>query len=506
MDRTRLASRGDDLGVRWVAVRHAPDHVHIVATLARQDGGKASTWNDFYQVREACQDAERRFGLRATAPADRTAARRATRAETEQAARRGWDETPRAALRREVCTAAAGAGSEQEFFARLRQAGVRVRLRYSTTTPGQVSGYAVGLARHTARDGSVIWYGGGKLAADLTLPKLRARWRTPAGQERLNGGELPAPAVRAVLRNKVTLAAQQARDETTFFDQLGQAGVQVRLRYSEIDPGQVTGYAVSLPGHAGPGGAPRWYGGGRLAAGLSLPQLRRRWSHGQEPVPERSAAWWFTAPERDAVYRHASRQAAAAAEHIRWCIHNDPARAADAAWAAADTLHVAARALRNPALRQAADAYGRAGRMPHGKVPHRSDVGDRLRTAARFTAMAGSLIGDTSLLAAALLANLAALAAAVAELRQAQQHAAQAAAARSAAEQLYAALGNARPRPSHPGQAQTYRPPPGARPSVQIDLPEAPGPNGSVTSAQGVAYPGPRVNRAMPPSRAGPGR
>jgi len=87
-------------------------------------------------VREACQDAERQFGLRPTAPADRTAARRATRAETEQAARRGWNETPRTTLRQEVCTAAAGAGTEQEFFTRLRQAGVLVRLRHSTTSPG----------------------------------------------------------------------------------------------------------------------------------------------------------------------------------------------------------------------------------------------------------------------------------------------------------------------------------------------------------------------------------
>jgi hypothetical protein len=38
LDRIGLAPRGDDLGVRWVAVRHAADHVHVVATLARQDG------------------------------------------------------------------------------------------------------------------------------------------------------------------------------------------------------------------------------------------------------------------------------------------------------------------------------------------------------------------------------------------------------------------------------------------------------------------------------------
>jgi hypothetical protein len=34
MDRTGLAPDGDDGGVRWVAVRHAADHVHLVVTLA----------------------------------------------------------------------------------------------------------------------------------------------------------------------------------------------------------------------------------------------------------------------------------------------------------------------------------------------------------------------------------------------------------------------------------------------------------------------------------------
>src|SRR5262249_51634638 len=153
MGRTGLAPTGDDVGVRWVAVRHAGDHIHLVATLARQDGRRPKVWNDFYRVREACLDAEQRLGLTQTAPADRTAARRPARAETEQAARRGWGEAPRTRLRREVCTAAAGARSEQEFFARLADAGVLIRRRYGTTDPAAVTGYAVGLAEHTATDG-----------------------------------------------------------------------------------------------------------------------------------------------------------------------------------------------------------------------------------------------------------------------------------------------------------------------------------------------------------------
>jgi len=156
MHRTGLAAEHDELGVRWVAVRHAADHIHIVATLARQDGGRPRIWNDFYRVREACQDAEWRFALCSTAPGDRTAARRPTRAESEQATRRGWDETPRARLRGEVSVAVAGARTEQEFFTRLARAGVAVRRRYSTINPGEVTGYAVGLPQHTTKKGGIV--------------------------------------------------------------------------------------------------------------------------------------------------------------------------------------------------------------------------------------------------------------------------------------------------------------------------------------------------------------
>ena len=166
MDRTGLASKDDDLGVRWVAVRHAPDHIHIVATLARQDGTRPNVWNDFYRLREACQSAEWRLGLQVTAPADRTAARRPTRAETEQAARHGWPEPPRVALRREVCAAAAAASTEHEFFARLRDSGVLARQRVSTKNPGQVT-RATRSAWRTIRTRAGEW--SGMAAAGLRL-------------------------------------------------------------------------------------------------------------------------------------------------------------------------------------------------------------------------------------------------------------------------------------------------------------------------------------------------
>jgi len=505
MDRTGLAPAEDDLGVRWVAVRHAADHVHIVATLARQDGTRPRIWNDFFRVREACQDAEARFGLRATAPADRTAARCPSRAEAEQATRRGWAEPPRVTLRRQVCTAAAGARDEQEFFTRLQAAGVAVRQRYSATNPGQVTGYAVGLPGHTAAGSGIVWYGGGKLAADLTLPKLRHRW--PGGPETgpFCGRDLSAAAARAVLRNMVTTAAGQARDEAGFFARLREAGVLVRPRFSQTSPGQVTGYAVALPGDDGRDGAPVWYGGGRLAAGLALPRLRRGWDPPRN-APERSGPFRFTASERNAIYGHAARQASAAAEHIRRAAHRDPATAADAAWAAADILHTAARALRSRDLRRAADSYDRAARARHARIPRASQPGHQLRAAARLLAMTGQAPGDASLIIIALVSRLAALAAAVADLRQAEQHAFQAAAARDAATRLYAACAQARSRRSR-------RSPPADRRVCQATAASAPG--------QRHAPPPPRLQhpvaannrsrvdpprRMLPPRRAGPSK
>jgi hypothetical protein len=57
---------------------------------------------------------------------------------------------------------------------------VLVRLRYSTRNPDQVTGYAVALPGDTTRNGELVWYGGGKLAADLSWPGLAQRWIRPA--------------------------------------------------------------------------------------------------------------------------------------------------------------------------------------------------------------------------------------------------------------------------------------------------------------------------------------
>jgi hypothetical protein len=184
-----------------------------LVVLARQDGARPRFWNDYYRVGEACRSAEQRFGLRRTAPRDRTAGSRPTRAESEKARRRGRSEPPRITLRRAVSAAAAASSGEEEFFAHLEQAGVVVRKRFSTRNPGQVTGYAVALPTDTTRSGGPVWYSGGKLAPDLALPKLRHRWNGQAAGPAGGPAAPLTPAERAAIWDHVTRTAAGATEQ-----------------------------------------------------------------------------------------------------------------------------------------------------------------------------------------------------------------------------------------------------------------------------------------------------
>ncbi|MDL4813196.1 relaxase/mobilization nuclease domain-containing protein [Actinomadura opuntiae] len=439
MHRTGLASDEDVEAVRWIAVRHADDHVHIVATLARSDGVRPEVWNDGYRVRDACRAMEDRFGLRSTAPADRTAARRPKRGETEKAVRRGRAVPSRTLLHRTVQTAAAGARTEEEFFDRLQAEDVLVRRRFSQRTAGQVTGYAVALPGDVNAEGRPIWYGGGKLAADLTLPQLRRRWtsadnsvRTPSAVGPLDGRHLSARTKRVVLRTSVRRAADESRTITQFLHRLQDEGLRVKLRYSRLDPGQITGYAVALPTERD-GEEPTWFPGSRLADELSLSHLRRSWSaDGPRPRPtaERDE---LTPEDRQAFYDDAASAAAYATAEIRRHLATNPHAAQDACWAASDALRVAARATGNRHLNRAADVYDRAARAPYGRIPRPTSAGNALRTTARLLGIAGSIRNRTTVSTVLLVANLVTLLDTIAEVRRLQQRRAQADAARTAA-------------------------------------------------------------------------
>ncbi|CQR61803.1 mobilization protein [Streptomyces leeuwenhoekii] len=161
-------------GCRWVAVRHADDHIHILATLVREDGYRPDLDFDAVRVQAEARLLEQELGLRRLNPGDCTAAKRPTSAERHKATRMGRERTVREELRETVRRAVAGAETQEEFFQRLRAAGVLVRTRVAPS--GDLLGYKVALPGDVNADGEPVFYPGAKLGADLSLPRIRERW------------------------------------------------------------------------------------------------------------------------------------------------------------------------------------------------------------------------------------------------------------------------------------------------------------------------------------------
>jgi hypothetical protein len=358
MAATGLAPHGDVGGCRWVAVRHADDHVHVVATLARQDGRRPRHYNDFLALRQVCAQFEQRWGLRLTAGAEKAANIRPGVREQITAARRGRREPPRVELRQKVRRAAARSSDWQSFVAELTAAHVTVHPRHSVQHSDQLTGYSVSLAGYTDPIGNPIRYGGGKLAPDLTLPKLHARWGIDAAGTERSGRRL--------------------------------------IRYF-------------LPDVSGSAGSRQQTGG------------------------------LLSDAEREQAWRDAERIVADAAARIRAQAGTDPDAAADAAWAAGDTLTSTAAVLEGDAggpISDAAEAFDRAATELYGRIPARTDTGRMLRSAGRMIGILAAGSSHAGAQSGALLVALAALVAAVEDLRRAQQRAHQAAAARIAADRL----------------------------------------------------------------------
>ncbi|MER5494247.1 mobilization protein [Streptomyces sp. NPDC002490] len=201
---TGIAQAGDDQACRWIAVRHAPDHIHIVATLKRQDGRSPRRHNDSDRAQAECRQIEKDFGLQRLNPGDRTAAKRPTSAERSKAERTGRAEPPRETLREAVRQALAGAATEDEFFARLTAAGLRVEQRIAPS--GDTLGYKVALPGDRNRNGQPIWFPGSKLAPDLSLPKIRQRLT----DNPLNPTDEPRPRPARARRDAITPALRAA--------------------------------------------------------------------------------------------------------------------------------------------------------------------------------------------------------------------------------------------------------------------------------------------------------
>ncbi len=171
---------GDGTGVRWVAVRHGHssggnDHIHLVVNLVREDGRTHHFARpDWTVLREVAAEVEQRFGLTVTGAAKTgTPGMSRLEVETQRATR---VESPRERLRRGVRSSATAARTESEFVGLLRAEGLVVRPRWATGGRDTIVGYSVARATDPRAGEPLVWFGGGKLGRDLTLPALRQGW------------------------------------------------------------------------------------------------------------------------------------------------------------------------------------------------------------------------------------------------------------------------------------------------------------------------------------------
>lgn len=176
-----IAPAGDDLACRWIAVRHADDHIHILATTVREDGRRPGPHDSGIRVGDSCRAIEKDYGLRRLKKGDRTGARRPTQAEMHKAERFGWEQLSPQWLQDRIRAAIPHVTGAEEFIAYLEASGIEVQVRRGPS--GDLLGYAAGRPGDVNEAGEQIYHPGSKISPDLSLPKIQARLESSHPEE-----------------------------------------------------------------------------------------------------------------------------------------------------------------------------------------------------------------------------------------------------------------------------------------------------------------------------------
>lgn len=166
-----IAPAGDDLGCRWIAVRLADDHIHILATTVREDGRRPKLHGSGVRVGDECRAIEKDYGLRQLKKGDGTGNRRPTQAEMHKAERLGWDQPSAEWLQDRIRAAIPHVTGAEEFVAYLEASGVEVQIRRGPS--GDLLGYAAGRPGDVNEASEQIYHPGSKISPTSPCPKSR---------------------------------------------------------------------------------------------------------------------------------------------------------------------------------------------------------------------------------------------------------------------------------------------------------------------------------------------
>ncbi|MGP7815231.1 relaxase/mobilization nuclease domain-containing protein [Glutamicibacter soli] len=166
---------------RWVAVHHGAskngnDHIHLVVSMVREDGTKASTHNDFHRAQVACRELEVEYGLPRLESQEHGQGLAGEKpAERARADRNHMALSDKFELQRRLRAALATANSAEEYLRHAQDHGVHIAPSFKPGSNTEVRGYRVSFG-HSATDGKAVWYAPSKIDRTLGWPDINQRF------------------------------------------------------------------------------------------------------------------------------------------------------------------------------------------------------------------------------------------------------------------------------------------------------------------------------------------
>lgn len=155
--------------VPWVAIRHADDHVHIVACRVRFDATTVNIWQDYKRSHEAVREVEKQLGLSTPAPSTDLLAT-VTKGERQLATRR--EAVPERTLLQQRITHSRDHcdGTRKGFESKLTELGVKFKANQAST--GKMNGYSFSLEGWSDAGGEQVWLQSSKIHKQLRWSQL----------------------------------------------------------------------------------------------------------------------------------------------------------------------------------------------------------------------------------------------------------------------------------------------------------------------------------------------